>query len=98
MSTKKRKPNSNNIKWQATVAACRTGIAQTLRDIEGGELDMADFEKLNNWCQFALTLMETAGPVAWEQARHKAEWAAYSQEIQHGHQLNHVPAIQDPEP
>ena len=80
MSTKRnRKPHDEL--WPDKVRACRAGIAKALRDIESGELDMAEFEKLNNFCQIALALMLDAGSPAWGRARVKAEWAAYAEEV-----------------
>lgn len=80
MSTKRKGKQGDPI-WPQMIAANRTGINSTLRQIEGGELDMDGFMKLNNFCQFALALMEISGKAAWEQAKKRAEWACYANEV-----------------
>lgn len=47
----------------------RAGVIKTLGDIERGELDVTEFEKLRNFCLFALKQMEQRGPDAWQAAR-----------------------------
>jgi hypothetical protein len=78
----KRKGKQDGQMWPQMIAANRQGINKTLREIEGGEVDTDGFMKLNNFCQFALALMEIAGESAWKQAKRRAEWACYAAEAQ----------------
>lgn len=70
MSTKARLLQSM---WQQKVDAQRAGVSRTLLSIENGELDMADFEKLSNFCMTALVVMEEVGAGKWSAAKVRAE-------------------------
>lgn len=59
--------------WQQKVDAQRVGVSRTLSSIENGELDMADFEKLHNFCMTALVAMEELGAGKWSAAKMRAE-------------------------
>lgn len=71
MSTKRKNTDRND--WPRAVACNRAGVIKTLGDIERGELDMSDFEKLRNFCLFALKLIEQRGPAAWDDAKEGAK-------------------------
>jgi len=47
-----------------------------LRAIEDGSIDAEEFEKLNNFCQFALALMQMEGSKKWARAKLNAELMA----------------------
>lgn len=70
MSTKKK--NTDRNAWPRTVAYTRAGVIKTLDDIERGELDVTEFEKLRNFCMFALKMMEQRGPEKWTEAKEGA--------------------------
>ena len=74
MSTKKKSKKSVDRNfWPQTMAHNRAGVMKVLADIERGELDTQDLERLRNFCLFALKLMQERGPEAWEEAKHRAE-------------------------
>ena len=54
----------------------REGVTQALRAIEDGSIDAEEFEKLNNFCQFALALMQMEGSKKWARAKLNAELMA----------------------
>jgi len=59
--------------WRAKVDATRTGVMKTMRDIRAGEVDEDSVDKLQNFCLFALALMQAEGPKKWELAKLNAE-------------------------
>ena len=63
--------------WQARVHGTRIGVSKALRDIKAGAVDEEDFEKLSNFCMFALALMQAEGPVRWSRAKLNAELMSY---------------------
>ena len=69
-----RKFDSN---WQATIDGNRIGIMNVIDGIRRGEVDELELEKLNNFVQFALALMQLSGPTKWAQAKLNAEMMHY---------------------
>lgn len=59
--------------WQAQVDAVRTGVMQTLRAIQAGQVDELELEKLHNFCATALALMQIEGAKSWALAKINAE-------------------------
>ena len=59
--------------WRAKVDATRAGVMKTIRDIRVGEVDEDSVDKLQNFCLFALALMQAEGPKKWELAKLNAE-------------------------
>lgn len=66
--------------WQAVVDAYRTGVMQVIASINHGEVDEIELEKLNNFAQFALALMQISGPEKWARAKINAELMNYLKE------------------
>lgn len=63
--------------WQATIDAYRTGVMGVIASINHGEVDALDLEKLNNFAQFSLALMQISGPEKWARAKVNAELMNY---------------------
>ena len=59
--------------WQAVIDSNRIGITNVIAGICKGEVDEFELEKLNNFVQFALALMQLSGPTKWAQAKFNAE-------------------------
>jgi len=59
--------------WQAQVDAVRSGVMAALRDIRAGTVDELELDKLQNFCLFALALMQAEGPKKWALAKVNAE-------------------------
>ena len=59
--------------WQAKVDSTRTGVMKTIRAIKAGEVDEQDVERLQNFCLFALALMQAEGSKKWALAKMNAE-------------------------
>ena len=59
--------------WRAQVDATRTGVMKAIRSIQAGEVDEAELEKLQNFCLFALALMQAEGSKKWALAKMNAE-------------------------
>ena len=70
--------------WEAVVNGNRIGIAQVFKSIEDGAVDEQEFEKLQNFVQFSLALMQLSGPQKWAQAKLNAELMNYLQEKENG--------------
>lgn len=51
-------PKKIDFDWQAVVDGNRIGIAQVLAGIRSGEVDELELEKLQNFVQFSLALMQ----------------------------------------
>ena len=66
--------------WEAVINGNRIGIAQVFDNIKKGEVDEEEFEKLQNFVQFALALMQLCGPQKWAQAKMNAEMMNYLKE------------------
>ena len=63
--------------WQAVIDGNRTGIINVINGIRRGEVDELELEKLNNFVQFSLALMQLSGPTKWAQAKLNAEMMYY---------------------
>lgn len=66
--------------WQATIDAYREGVMRVIKSINKGEVDALDLEKLNNFAQFSLALMQISGPEKWARAKMNAELMMYMKE------------------
>ena len=67
--------------WQAIIDGNRIGISNVIRGIRNGEVDELELEKLNNFVQFALALMQLSGPDKWARAKMNAEMMNYIKSI-----------------
>lgn len=74
------KPLKIDPQWQATVNGYRTGVMRVIDSINKGEVEEIELEKLNNFAQFALALMEISGAEKWARAKLNAELMSYLQE------------------
>jgi hypothetical protein len=63
--------------WQAVIDGNRQGISAVLNGIRNGEVDELELEKLQNFVQFSLALMQLSGPQKWAQAKLNAEMMSY---------------------
>lgn len=63
--------------WEAIINGNRIGIAKVFDSIKKGEVDEQELEKLQNFVQFALALMQLSGPTKWAQAKMNAEMMNY---------------------
>jgi hypothetical protein len=63
--------------WQAVVDANRQGVMLVINSINKGEVDELELEKLHNFAQFSLALMQLCGPKKWAQAKLNAEMMNY---------------------
>lgn len=59
--------------WQAQVDGTRIGVLKAIRSIKAGEVDEVELEKLQNFCLFALALMQAEGSKKWARAKLNAE-------------------------
>jgi len=59
--------------WQAVVDGNRIGVTNVIESIRKGEVDEMELEKLHNFVQFSLALMQLSGPQKWAQAKLNAE-------------------------
>ena len=66
--------------WEAVINGNQIGVGQVLASIRKGEVDEQELEKLQNFVQFALALMQLCGPQKWAQAKLNAELMNYLQE------------------
>jgi hypothetical protein len=66
--------------WQAVIDGNRIGIKHVMDNIRSGEVDELELEKLQNFVQFALALMQLSGPNKWAQAKMNAEMMNYLKE------------------
>lgn len=64
--------------WQAKVAVHRREAMRTIREIRTGEVSEEDLDKLNNFVQFALALMQIHGEKSWARAKVNAEIMSYT--------------------
>lgn len=69
-----------DLHWLAIVDANRAGVVKVLSSIEAGEVDELELEKLSNFLQFSLALMELCGPEKWARAKLNAELMSYLKE------------------
>lgn len=66
--------------WQAVIDGNRIGVSQVMDNIRKGEVDEMELEKLQNFLQFSLALMQLSGPNKWAQAKMNAEMMNYLKE------------------
>jgi len=66
--------------WQAVIDGNRIGIAGVFDSIKKGVVDEQELEKLQNFVQFSLALMQLCGPNKWAQAKMNAEMMNYLKE------------------
>jgi hypothetical protein len=66
--------------WQAVIDGNRIGVSQVMDNIRKGEVDEMELEKLQNFLQFSLALMQLSGPNKWAQAKMNAEMMNYIKE------------------
>jgi len=67
--------------WRAKVDATRTGVMKTIKSVRAGEVNEEDIDKLQNFCLFALALMQAEGPKKWELAKLNAELMSFMKEV-----------------
>jgi hypothetical protein len=70
-------PKKIDFDWQAVINGNRIGLAQVLAGIRNGEIDELELEKLQNFVQFSLALMQLSGSAKWAQAKLNAEMMNY---------------------
>ena len=63
--------------WMAVVEGNRQGVMRVINSINKGEVEEIELEKLHNFAQFALALMQICGPEKWAQAKLNAELMNY---------------------
>jgi len=63
--------------WQAVVDGNRIGVTNVMDSIRKGEVDEIELEKLHNFVQFSLALMQLSGPQKWAQAKLNAELMSF---------------------
>jgi hypothetical protein len=66
--------------WEAVINGNRIGIHQVFESIKNGQVDEQELEKLQNFVQFSLALMQLSGPTKWAQAKMNAEMMNYLKE------------------
>ena len=59
--------------WRAHVDGHRNGVVLTIADIRAGTVAEEDIDKLQNFCLFALALMQMEGPQKWALGKVNAE-------------------------
>jgi hypothetical protein len=74
------KQKQSDYHWEAQINGTRIGIMQVLQSIRKGEVDELELEKLQNFLQFSLALMQLSGPTKWAQAKLNAELMSYFKE------------------
>jgi len=73
-------PKKPDYDWEAVINGNRIGVMQVMASIHRGEVDEEELEKLHNFVQFALALMQLSGPQKWAQAKMNAEMMNYLKE------------------
>jgi hypothetical protein len=79
--TKNPRNRKEDYDWQAIIDGNRIGIAKVFESIRSGEVDELELEKLNNFVQFSLALMQLSGPDKWARAKMNAEMMNYIKSI-----------------
>ena len=74
------KPPKVDPHWQAIIDGYRVGVMNVINSINKGEVEETELEKLNNFAQFALALMQISGPEKWARAKLNAEMMMYMKE------------------
>jgi len=79
--TKNPRNRKEDYDWQAIIDGNRIGIAKVFESIRSGEVDDIELEKLQNFVQFSLALMQLSGPDKWARAKMNAEMMNYIKSI-----------------
>ena len=79
--TKNLRNRKDDYDWQAIIDGNRIGITNVISGIRNGEVDELELEKLNNFVQFSLALMQLSGPDKWARAKMNAEMMNYIKSI-----------------
>lgn len=66
--------------WQAVIDGYRIGVMGVINSINKGEVEEIELEKLHNFAQFALALMQISGSDKWARAKLNAEMMMYLKE------------------
>lgn len=74
------KPPKPDPQWDAVINGYRTGVMRVINSINKGEVDELELEKLHNFAQFSLALMQISGPEKWARAKMNAELMMYMKE------------------
>lgn len=74
------KPPKHDPHWQAVIDGYRAGVMRVINSINKGEVEEIELEKLHNFAQFALALMQISGRDKWERAKLNAEMMMYLKE------------------
>ena len=74
------KLQKHDIHWQAVIDGYRLGVMGVINSINKGEVEEIELEKLHNFAQFALALMQISGRDKWERAKLNAEMMMYLKE------------------
>jgi len=81
LKLKRRMPKQKiDFDWQAVIDGNRIGVHKVIESIRKGEVDEIELEKLQNFVQFSLALMQLSGPTKWAQAKLNAELISYFKE------------------
>jgi hypothetical protein len=75
-------PKKTDYDWEAVVNGNRIGVMGVMTSIRNGMVDEEELEKLQNFLQFALALMQLSGPQKWTQAKFNAELMDYLKDPQ----------------
>jgi hypothetical protein len=78
------KPLKVDPHWQAVIDSYRVGVMRVINSINKGEVEETELEKLNNFAQFSLALMQISGPEKWARAKMNAEMMMYMKEKNDG--------------
>jgi len=79
--TKNPRNRKEDYDWQAVIDGNRIGIAKVFESIRSGEVDEIELEKLQNFVQFSLALMQLSGSTKWARAKMNAEMMNYIKSI-----------------
>lgn len=71
------KPPKPDPHWQATIDGYRFGVMGVINSINKGQVEVVELEKLRNFAQFALALMQITEPEKWARAKMNAELMMY---------------------
>lgn len=74
------KPQKPDPEWDAVINGYRIGVMRVINSINKGEVEEIELEKLHNFAQFALALMQISGREKWERAKLNAEMMMYFKE------------------
>jgi hypothetical protein len=75
--TKNPRNRKDDYDWEAVINGNRIGISKVFESIRSGEVDELELEKLQNFVQFSLALMQLCGPDKWARAKMNAEMMNY---------------------